>query len=553
MKTWKIVAIGFVLLFAIAAGVIAYFVNSLISGGAKDQLVAAASAKLGTKVDLLSYSLDFGSLLRLKPAVKLTGLTVANPGGFSAGNMIEAQEVAVTLDLSAAMQKRIAVTSLDIHSPKILIESDASGKTNLERLLSPAPPEPAPQPAAPAAPPEKGPEVSVGQITLDKGQVTVISQAKQQPQVMFRDLNLSLANLSSTGPCDIDLTTNLFESGSSQVKLAGKAGPFGASALPVDAKATVELPLDEIPAKARQEYFGELAADPGKDSRVDLDVALKGDLYQTAEGPGQIKIANFLIGPSQQGRLTLNGTAPLSIKTVDLISGDEIELRSQKATLQLGSGQWQGDLSFLRKAERLSGGITGSVQNVDVNQMLTSFAGTPNKVYGTLAIPQFNLSFAGAEPAELQRSLTGQGRLTIANGKFQGLSVLAAIERALGGTASGDGAFAQFATNFGIQKQAISMTGIAADGPGINITGQGSVTFNEALNFALQSKLTGQTAERLRGLTRGFVSGDLVVPVQIAGTLDNPQVRPDTKALVQGATKDAVKGVLDRFLGGKKN
>jgi uncharacterized protein involved in outer membrane biogenesis len=185
--------------------------------------------------------------------------------------------------------------------------------------------------------------------------------------------------------------------------------------------------------------------------------------------------------------------------------------------------------------------------------MLTSFAGTPNKVYGTLAIPQFNLQFGGKDPKDLQRSLAGQGRLTITNGQFKGLSVLAAIERTLGGTSSTtDGPFAQFATNFGIQKEVISMNQLAVEGPNIHIDGQGTVGFNEALNFNLQSRLSGQTAESLKGLTRGFVSGDLIVPVQITGTFENPQVHPNTKALTQNITKSAIQGVLDNFLSGKK-
>ncbi len=556
MKLWKKVALGLVLLFVIAAGVIAYFVNSVISGGAKEQLVATASAKLGTKVDLQSYSLDFGSLLRLKPAIQLAGLSIANPAGFSQRNIIEATEVAAIIDLNSAMQKRIAITSLEIRTPKILIESTADGKTNLEKLLNNVEgktqqPNAAPVNAAPTA--ASGTDVSIDKITIVDGQVSMISPTTPQPQVTFRDLNLTLANLAAGKPCDIDLNTHLFETGTSLLKLAGQAGPFGGTGLPIDAKANINLPLAEIPAKTRQEHFGQLAADPGKDSRIEADMALKGDLYQTAEGPGQIKISNLLIGPSQQGRLALSGTAPVAVKTVDLISGKELEMRSQKASFQLGSGSWQGDISLQRKLERLTGSINGSIQKVDVNQMLTSFAGTPNKVYGTLAIPQFDLRFAGLEPNELQRSLAGQGRLTISNGQFKGLSVLAAIERTLGGSASTtDGAFAQFATNFGIQKQVISMNQIAVEGPNIHIDGQGTVGFNEALNFNLQSKLSGQTAERLKGLTRGFVSGDLVVPVQIAGTLDNPQVRPNTKALTQNITKSAIQGVFDNFLGGKK-
>ena len=72
----------------------------------------------------------------MKPAIQLTGLSVANPAGFSQRNIIDATEVAATIDLSSAMQKRIAITSLEIHEPKILIESTADGKTNLEKLLN---------------------------------------------------------------------------------------------------------------------------------------------------------------------------------------------------------------------------------------------------------------------------------------------------------------------------------------------------------------------------------------------------------------------------------
>ena len=61
---------GLVVVILIAVGVVAYFVNSLLSGGAKDQMIAAASKSLKTKVDFQSYGLDFGSLIKLTPAVR---------------------------------------------------------------------------------------------------------------------------------------------------------------------------------------------------------------------------------------------------------------------------------------------------------------------------------------------------------------------------------------------------------------------------------------------------------------------------------------------------
>src|SRR5688572_29316506 len=234
---------GLVVVILIAVGVVAYFVNSLLSGGAKDQMIAAASKSLKTKVDFQSYWLDFGSLIKLTPAVRISGLTIASPQGYSARNMIEAQEVAANLDLRAVMQKRIAVRSLDIQAPKILIETGAGGKTNLETILSNLDSGPPQQASAAPAAADAGTDVSVGEILMSRGTVTLASAEKPQPQVIFRDFQLAMSNIAANQACNVDLNTQLFEAGTSQLKVAGKAGPFGKDSLPIDAKASVALPL----------------------------------------------------------------------------------------------------------------------------------------------------------------------------------------------------------------------------------------------------------------------------------------------------------------------
>src|SRR5690606_21651887 len=112
----------------------------------------------------------------------------------------------------------------------------------------------------------------------------------------------------------------------------------------------------------------------GPDSRIHLDVALEGDLYETTTGKGNIRFSKFLIGDDKANRLDLSGQTPLIIRAVKLISAGEIDIRTNNAKLQLGSGTWNGNLSIVRKGAMLQGSITGSVESVDVNQMLTSFA-----------------------------------------------------------------------------------------------------------------------------------------------------------------------------------
>jgi uncharacterized protein involved in outer membrane biogenesis len=319
----------------------------------------------------------------------------------------------------------------------------------------------------------------------------------------------------------------------------------------------VQLALAEFPIEQRRRLLGELASAPGPDSRVVLDLALKGDLYKTLNGTGAIDFSQFFIGSNQASRLALSGKAPLEMRLEDTLSGGPAEIESRNATLKLGSGEWAGNLKVARKGDTLTGGIDGAVRGVDVNQMLTSFANSPDVMYGTGTIPRFQIAFSGANSAELQRSLNGNGSLNVSNGRFKGLNVLATIERALGGRPTGTGEFSSFTTNFSIRNQALQLTGIEATGPGINITGQGTVGFNEALNITLQSSLSGAAGDLLKARTGGIVSS-VTVPVTITGTVSNPQVRPNIAGLAKSAAKDAVTGavgnVLGGFLGrGKKN
>lgn len=554
MKALKYALIALVAVLIIAVGAIAFILNSVISGSQKDRFVAIASKNLGTQVGLESYSLDFASILALKPAVALNKLTIANPKGFPARNMLEAEKISALLDLTAALQKKIHVSSLEIENPKIVVEAPADGPTNLETLISNFK-QSAPQQAsaAPAAA-EESIAVTVTNVAIRNGNVLLAtSQNGGNPRPALKEVELTLSEFAPGKPCKVELTNKLFESANSSVKLNGSLGPLGGAGLPIDAKTNVTLALAEFPKDILQQFLGELASAPGSDSRINLDLGLAGDLYQTTAGKGKIDFSKFLIGSSKDNRLALSGQTPLEIKAERLISGEELNLMANNASLKLGSGTWGGNLQFIRKAGQLRGAINGGIQNVDVNQMLTSFANTPDKIYGTLTIPKFALNFAGDSAPVIQRSLNGNGSLQINNGRFKGLSVLSAIERALGtGTNRESGEFARFATNFAIANERIQMNGIDVAGPGIAIGGNGMVTFKEALDFKLQSKLTGNTADALRARTGGIMAGDLVVPVTIAGNLDNPQIRPEVKGLMKSAATSAVKGVLDRFLGGKK-
>ncbi len=560
MRVVKYGLIGLVLVLVIAVAAIAIILNSIVSGNQKEKLVALAEKQLGTKVELDSYSLDMKSVLMLRPSIVLNNLAIANPSGFSKQNLLEAEQVSAKINLSSALSRKITISDLSIDSPRILIEAPSEGATNLETLISnfqkSSPEHLAPTDPTATTPAEEDESmvISVAGLSIADGIVEVANEQNGNiPQPTIRSLNLTLSDLAPGRACRISLSSKFFESKNSSLDLNGTMGPFKDAGLPLNAKSEIVLALAEFPKDFLKRSMGELAAAPGPDSRIHLDVALEGDLYETTTGKGNIKFSKFMIGDDKTNRLDLSGQTPLEIRALKLISAGEIEIRANNAKLQLGSGSWNGNLNALRKGALLQGRVSGSIQSVDVNQMLTSFAATPGKVFGTLTIPKFNLAFAGRTTEAIKQSLNGDGNLRISNGRFQGLSILAAVERALGGADSkATGEFAQFQTSFNVANQRIHMNSIDVDGPGIGINGQGTVTFQEALDFKLQSKLTGNAAELLKAKTAGFMQGDLMIPVTVAGTLDNPQIRPEVKGLARNAVKSTVKGVIEGFFNKRK-
>lgn len=549
MKRWQLVVVVLIGLLLVAAGGLYFALNSLISGDGKTKALAAVSDKLKTRVDVQTFGIDLASLFRLKPTLSLSGITVANPQGFSNENLLEAATVRASMDLSDVLSKRFRLTSLEVEKPRILVETAASGKSNLEALLDNINGPKSDAPAAKGGEAESAAEFSAGRMAISGAEVRIRQATDKAPRVMLRDLDLTISGFEQGKPSDLKLSSSLFSAGPAKLTMDGSVGPMAPQSLPLDAKTRIELPLGKIPSEIRAAYFGDLVADPGNDSNAALDLAVKGNLEESIAGSGQAVLEKFMVGPAAQSRLVMNGKIPIALKGERPLADGPVTLNSKGAALQLGKGGFNGDIALRKSGAQMSGSIAGAVQGVDINEMLTSFAATPGKVYGTASVPKLAVQFAGATPQQIKNSLAGNGAISIQGAKFPGIDVLGAIERALGGNAAAKGErTGQFDTNFDIGGQRVNLNGISGRSSDMQVTGQGTVTFSEAVNFALTAAVTGQSAQGLASLTRGYSGSSLRVPVNITGTLDQPQIRPDTKGLMKSAATGAAQSVLDRFL-----
>jgi len=67
--------------------------------------------------------------------VSISGLTAANPDGYSSGNLFELEGIEVDLDLSSLGEDVLVISSIRIQNPKMIFEGDATGGSNMQTLI----------------------------------------------------------------------------------------------------------------------------------------------------------------------------------------------------------------------------------------------------------------------------------------------------------------------------------------------------------------------------------------------------------------------------------
>lgn len=529
-----------VLVLVVAAGLIA---KSLVSGSAKDSLVASLGQQLGVPLSVGAAEFDLVEFVRFRPAVSLSNISIGNPAGFRAAPMIEARRMYAQVRLLPLLKlkRRIEVHSVVIEQPRVLVESNAQGVTNVEAFVKGLGSEKRPAAAAPAAGGGNSRELAVEDLRIESG--TILLGGKR----IADDLNLRVRDFSADRSARLELGTRLFGGANSRLDLSGHAGPFGSGALPLDGTLTLAVAPAEIPARMRQEQFGKLLGAPGVKARARLQGAVKGDIYGTLGGPAKLTLSDVMIGKDDKHTLPLAGEVPLTFSASKLMSAPSFHLKIPKGRLQLGTGEWSGDAEFQIRGPVLSGSSSGSIRSVDINQLASGFTTADGKIYGIAEVPSYSVQFKGRNADEIRDSARGGGKLMVSKGRIAAMDVLASIQRALQQTqetATGETPFTSLASDLNLGQRRLDLSGVLLDSPVLRLTGSGAIGFDQALNFDLQARVTGAPARLVNRLTRSDQTDEAMVPVKVAGTVNSPQVRPDVKKLATGAVEGLFKSLL---------
>lgn len=528
---------GLIILLAVA-GLAA---RSLISDSAKNVLVSSLSETLNVPVTVEAAEFDLVEFMKLQPAVSLTTITAGNPPGFQGRHLLEARRMNAQVRLLPLLKKRIEVRSIVFEQPRILVESNAQGITNLEAFVKGIGSK-----ERPAAAPANGSqprEVAVGEMRVEGG--VIVYGGKP----LVEGLNLRVRDFAECQSARIELGARLFGGTASRLSLDGRAGPFAADALPLDATLALDIAPAEIPAQVRRRQFGTFFGAPGAKARAGLQGALKGDLYGTVSGPAKLTLSDVMIGKDDKHVLPLAGEVPITFAASRLMSSPSFQLKIAKAKLQLGTGEWSGDAEFRLRGTALSGSSRGSIRNVDINELAGAFTSAEGKIYGVAEIPTYSVQFSGSSADQIRDSAAGSGRLTVAKGRIAAIDMLASIQRALnqsGEQAAGETPFTTLVSDLNIGQRRLDITGMQLDSPALRLAGKGAIGFDQSLDFDLEARVTGAAARLVSQIARRAQADEAAVPVKVTGTVNSPRVRPDVRKLATGAAESLFKSLLKR-------
>ena len=126
----KRIPIGIVLALGlvVVVGAIVYLVTSL-DGIVKRQIEQHGSRLTGTRVSLEGVEIDL-----VAGSGTIRGLRVANPEGFSSGDAIRLQTIALAIDLGSLGSQPLRIEQIEIGEVDVRLEVDERGRSNIDAL-----------------------------------------------------------------------------------------------------------------------------------------------------------------------------------------------------------------------------------------------------------------------------------------------------------------------------------------------------------------------------------------------------------------------------------
>ena len=476
----------------------------------------------------------------LSGSVGADDLSIADDPAFSKSPFVQAKGLDVGVELwPLILSKQLHVTELVIDHPQIALLRNAAGKWNFSSLGGKQ---------ANAVPvhsaPSSNPGLSAGKLAVKSGTVSMDNISDRAKPQVFQNVDITVTGFSFTSRFPFTFSAGL--PGGGTVKLDGTAGPIDAA----DAALT--------PLQAKIDVNN-------------LDLAASG-FVDPASGIGGVADFSGKVSSNGHERLS-SGTASISklkVSPKGTPASRPVELKyAATYDLQKQSGDLtQGDITIGKALAKLTGGyqvegasaalnmkLNAENMPVDDLEVMLPAMGVTLPSGSSLKGGTLTANFTIVGPLD---KLVINGPVQLANTKLAGFdlgSKMAAIS-ALSGTKTGsDTTIQNFSTDAHVSPEGISTQNVNLNVPALGVvTGNGTISPQNALNYQMSAKLSGGLGGGLTQLT-GMGSKGGGIPFFIQGTTSDPKFVPDVKGMLRGQLGqkpgDLVNGITGLF-GGKK-
>ena len=486
---WFVLA-GVVALVVVAAGVLYTFLSN---DGIRVALERQATAFLGQPVKIASLGAQFWP----RPGVTLQQVTVGEPVRLTLA------EVGVSTELSALLRRRIADGAIRIRNTRLELPLPFAIPTSAGDANS--------EPSSFAI-------ESINSIGFDN--VRIVSRGRE----------LVLSADSSFDGARLTIRRATVESGKTSISAEGVVTLEPRVDATLKASAN-RLDVDELLALA--DAFGPATAPAGQ---------------RRTSGPPPRVAARISAETASAGGVEVRQFA--SDVQVD---GDAVTM--SPLSFQLFGGRYQGSLSA-RLGTSLSATLRSRLLDLDVAQ-LAEFGNAKDTITGTLS-GAGTFSGSGRDFAAVLAGARGNGTARIANGTMRRLGLVRTIVVFFGKPAAdapgASDAFESIDLQFALQNQVFRAEALSLHSRDVDLVGSGTLaTATKALggkfDISLSEALSTQAGNDLQRFTRE--GNRVVLPANLAGTLENPRVTIDAAAAMKRGLRNEVgsrlKGLLDRF------
>ena len=167
---------------------------------------------------------------------RVYNLSVADDPKFSDRAFVQTQELSVSVKLLPLLSKSVQIDSLSLDRPRVELIKNAQGVWNFATMGQKAPG------TAPAAAPASSQPFSLGELSINDGQVAITDLQNSKPRTVYDHINVKLTDFAPDSPFNLDASVQLPGSGNQEVSLQGKGGPLShANPASTQFKGTFEL------------------------------------------------------------------------------------------------------------------------------------------------------------------------------------------------------------------------------------------------------------------------------------------------------------------------